>query len=143
MFEVVVLARLLVKDVHHNVAVVKRDPFATGPTFNAQGFRAHGRKNHPLDLFGYGSYLSIIPSRNDNESVKGVLEFDEIKDHRINGDLFVGTFENYAQQGLDLVVKGPVKGDLVRGPVTQRSTPSVIAATAKGTAIEQNPTMAQ
>lgn len=91
MFEVVVIASRLVKDVHDDVAVVKRNPLTRRPAFDVLRLHAQREFNEPLDLLGDSAHLAVGASRRHDQSVKRVHELAQIEYDGVLTQLLVGT----------------------------------------------------
>ncbi len=98
MFEVVVLARRLIKDVHDHVAVVERDPLGFDHPLDADRVTPDGQRDDTLDLLGDSPYLAIRSTRGDDEGVKGIDECSHIDHHDVESNLLLSASDRRAHE---------------------------------------------
>jgi hypothetical protein len=88
-FELVVVARLLIKHVNDHVAVVQQDPSRVVAPLAPERLAVHFRLQLPLDIVGEGSHVAVGRARCDDEHVGNDNELGNIEQSDIEALLIV------------------------------------------------------
>jgi hypothetical protein len=142
MLEVVVVTRLEIKDVNNDVTVIKGDPFSRRPTLHVSGFDPECPVDASFNLLGNRTDLPVVSPRSDDEGVKGIHEFAQVQDHRIDAELLVGTFDDGVDYRRDKSILRAADRAAAGRDRAQRATPRTTTATTKGTLTALTPMMA-